>query len=85
MTQAFLDREDIKQRIWISDSEVFKHDTLWVVKHYLTGETLYFHNDSQGVANFIAEYNPILVGYNFRDYDSYILKATLLGWTPEET
>lgn len=79
----FLDRPEIVERLWVSDSEVFKYDTLWVFKHLVSGETRYYHNDHVGVGNFIAEYDPILIGYNFRDYDSYILKATLLGWSAE--
>ena len=72
------------KNLWFSDSEVFAHDTLWVFKNEATGEVRAFWNDPNGVAQFISEVNPNLCGYNFRDYDSHILKATLLGWTPED-
>ena len=65
--------------IWFSDCEVFCEDFIWVFKNKRSGEVRYFHNDTYAVENFIAE-NPNLwlCGYNFRDYDQYILKGTLL-------
>ena len=69
--------------VWFADTEVFKHDNLWVFKNKDTGETVYFWNDNEGVVSFIEENDPILCGYNFRDYDSQILKGNMLGFTPE--
>lgn len=70
--------------LWFSDSEVFAYDTLWVFKRQSDGRTEIFWNDPEGVSEFVATERPVLCGYNFRDYDSYILKATLLGWAPED-
>lgn len=70
--------------LWFSDSEVFMYDTLWVFKRQSDGRIEVFWNDPDGVEQFLFEERPILCGYNFRDYDSYILKATLLRWSPED-
>jgi len=72
------------QDIWFADSETFAHDNLWVFKRQRDGRTISIWNDTESIKDFIAAYNPILCGYNFRDYDSYILKAVLLDWCPED-
>ena len=72
------------QDIWVTDSETFAHDNLWVFKRYTDGLTTCFWNDSDGVRDFIELNDPVLVGYNIKNYDQYILKATLLGWSPED-
>lgn len=65
--------------IWFSDCEVFAEDLIWVFKNKRSGEVRWFHNDTKAVESFIAENpNMWLCGYNFRDYDQYILKGTLL-------
>jgi hypothetical protein len=73
-----------EERIWIADSEVFKHDTFWVFLNATTGETIHIHNDNLALNVFLQEYDPILCGFNFRDYDQHILRACLLNWSPEE-
>ena len=70
--------------LWFSDSEVFAHDTLWVFKRQSDGRIEVFWNDPDGVEQFIFTENPVLCGFNFRDYDAHILKATLLGWSAED-
>ena len=72
------------QPIWYADFEVFSNDWLLVAKRQRDGQTISIWNDTESVQNFITAYNPVLCGYNFRDYDSYILKAVLLGWCPED-
>jgi len=72
------------QELWFSDSEVFKYDTLWCFKRQRDGETVAIWNDPDEVRDFINMVDPVLCGFNFRDYDSHILKATLLGWSAEE-
>jgi hypothetical protein len=74
----------MSHQIWYADSEVFAHDNLWVFKRQSDGGVESFWNDPDGVREFIAALNPVLVGYNIAHYDSYILKATLLGWEPED-
>lgn len=71
-----------KPELWFSDCEVYAYDLIWVFKSNKTGEVVWFHNDVDAVMDFIAEHPNIwLVGYNFRDYDQYILKGTLMGFT----
>ena len=61
-------------RLWMSDFEVFAHDVLMVVVNYRTKEKKIFHNSSADeYQNFIDKYHPILIGYNFKGYDKYIL------------
>ena len=71
-------------QIWIADSEVFLYDTLWCFKRLSDGAKVSMWNDPQMVQQFIDTEQPILCGYNFRDYDQYILKATLLNWCAED-
>jgi len=72
------------QDIYFFDSETYAHDNLFVFKRQRDGATYSFWNDTDGVQDFVALMNPILCGYNTQGYDQYILKAALLGWTPEE-
>lgn len=66
-------------------SEVFAHDTLMVAINYRSKEKRIFHNaTADDYQNFIDTHRPILMGYNCRGYDKYILKACLLGYSPEE-
>lgn len=52
---------------------------------YKTKERFVFHNcEPNKIQNFIDAYNPILIGYNCNNYDKYILKCWLAGYTPEE-
>lgn len=77
--------DELLDRIWGYDCEVFAHDTLFVFINYRTKEKVVFHNSlSNDVQNFIDINNPILMGYNNNGYDKYILKALLSGYTPEE-
>ena len=65
--------------VWFSDCEVFAKDLIWVFKSKRSGEVVTLHNDTYGVEEFLNNHPDIwLCGYNFRDYDQYILKGTLL-------
>ena len=71
--------------IWFADCEVFRYDDIWVFKNKRTKQIRTFHNNLDEVRNFIENNDSLwLCGYNFRDYDQYILKATLLGYTCEQ-
>jgi hypothetical protein len=77
--------DELLDRVWLSDYEVFAHDVLMVAINYRTDERKIFYNaTSNDYQEFIDNYNPILIGYNFKSYDKYILKACLLGYEPEE-
>lgn len=77
--------DNLLDRLWMSDYEVFAHDVLFVAINYRTKERKVFHNaKANDYQDFIDKYNPILCGYNFKGYDKYIFKACLLGYEPEE-
>ena len=65
------------------DVEVFAYDFIVVFKNKLTGEYYIFHNDNEGVRDFISEY-AIYCGFNTKHYDQYIIKAICAGLSQEE-
>jgi hypothetical protein len=72
------------QDLYFFDTETFAHDNLFAFVRQRDGETYTFWNDPEGVQDFVNLMRPVLCGYNARDYDSYILKGALLGWSPED-
>lgn len=77
--------DSLLDRLWGMDYEVFAHDTLMVVINYRTRERKIFHNaTSDDYQTFLDTYHPIFLTYNGKGYDKYILKACLLGYSPEE-
>ena len=77
--------EELINDLWMFDYEVFAHDTLMVAINYRSKVKMIFHNaTADDYQNFIDTHHPILMGYNCRGYDKYILKACLLGYSPEE-
>lgn len=72
-------------RLWLFDYEAFAHDVLMVAINYRTKEKIIFHNaNANDYQDFIDANHPIFIGYNCKSYDKYILKACLLGYSPEE-
>jgi hypothetical protein len=65
------------------DVEVFAHDFIVVFKDKQTGEYTVFHNNNEGVRDFISP-DAIYCGFNSKNYDQYIIKAICGGLTPEE-
>ena len=64
----------------VYDIEVFSHDAL-VVFQDLEGNRLgMWHNDFDGILDFVKEY--VLVGYNNYWYDDHILSKMINQWTP---
>ena len=70
-------------RWYTYDAEVFAYDFIVVFKNKETGEHSVFHNDNEGVKEFINEYS-IYCGFNTKHYDQYIIKAICAGFSPEE-
>ena len=64
--------------IYVFDVEVFKFDWLVVFKNIQTGEYTVIHNDNFAVKEFMTA-DKLLVGFNNKHYDNYILKAILCG------
>lgn len=69
--------------LYVFDCEVFAYDWLFVFKNADTGEYTVVHNDNESVMEFMRS-KPLLVGYNNKYYDQFILKAVLTDMTPEE-
>ena len=65
------------------DAEIFKYDSIVGFKDKETGEYYHFHNDDEGVRNFIND-NSIYCGFNTKHYDSHITKSIVAGFSPEE-
>ena len=65
------------------DTEVFAHDFIVGFKNKETGEYAFFHNDNEGVRDFIKD-DAIYCGFNTKGYDQYIIKAIVAGFSPEE-
>lgn len=65
------------------DVEVFAHDFIVVFKSKQTEQYAIFHNDNQGVKEFISE-AAIYCGFNTKHYDQYVIKAICAGFSPEE-
>lgn len=61
------------------DLEVFKYDWTVTFKSLRTGEYWFYHNDNNGVRDFMRKKNIILCGFNNKMYDDYILLAILVG------
>lgn len=70
--------------VTIFDCEVSFADWLFVFKIKPQNEYFVFHNDNDGVIEFMRYYEPLLAGFNNKHYDQFILKAVMLGCTPEE-
>ncbi len=70
-------------RWYTYDTEVFRNDFLVVFKEKETGEYAIFHNDNEGVRDFISD-DAIYCGFNSKGYDQYIIKAIANGFAPEE-
>ena len=65
------------------DVECFAHDFIVVFKDRDTGEYAVFHNDNEGVRNFITD-DAIYISFNGKHYDAYVIKAIVAGYSPEE-
>lgn len=71
-----------EQRLAVFDFEVTAYDWLIVIKDRQTGIYHSFHNDPQGLEDFINEHDYIYIGYNNKHYDNYILRAVLHHYIP---
>ena len=70
-------------RWYTYDAEIFAYDSIVGFKDKETSEYTHFHNDNEGVRNFIHE-NGIYCGFNTKHYDSHIAKAIASDFSPEE-
>ena len=70
-------------RWYTYDVEVFAHDFIVGFKDKQTGEYTFFHNDNEGVRDFIID-DAIYCGFNTKGYDQHIIRAIVGGFSPEE-
>ena len=73
-----------KTNVFIYDFEVFAKDWIVLFKRVTDGCWFIYHNDVDGVCEFMREFDPLLCGFNNKHYDNHILKAVMLGYSPEE-
>lgn len=67
------------------DFEVFKYDWLCVIIDPTTETETVIVNDPKKLTEYYEKYkSEIFIGYNIRDYDSYIFKGILAGFNPYE-
>lgn len=77
--------DDLLDRLWGFDFEVTAFDWLLVCKKYRTRERVVFHNTPRNdIYEWLQKEKPILMGYNAKSYDQYILKGILSGLVPTE-
>lgn len=69
-------------RIIVVDVEVFKYDWIAVFLDTITGKFSVFHNDNQGVRDYMSQPDAVFCGYNNKHYDNHILKAICCGADP---
>ena len=67
------------------DFEVFKYDWLCVIANPITKTEIVIVNNPDQLKEYYEKFkNEIFVGYNIREYDSYIFKGILAGFNPYE-
>ena len=67
------------------DFEVFKCDWLCVIANPVTKTETVIVNDADQLREYYEQFkNEIFIGYNIREYDSYIFKGILAGFNPYE-
>lgn len=65
------------------DWECFRYDSLVVIIDPVNRQEFVFANDRDGFIKFYNEHkNDIWVGYNSREFDSWITKAVIAGFNP---
>ena len=69
---------------WGYDFEVFAHDWLVCFKNKVTGKWLDIVNDNDAVKELYDDPNNVFIGYNTRNYDKWIMRGVVEGFSPEE-
>lgn len=62
------------KELYFYDFEVFKHDWLVVFRHFSSRINIMFHNDLNGLKEFLSKAH-MLIGFNNYYYDDVILYA----------
>ena len=69
--------------LYTFDCELTNYNWLFVFKSFDTAQYVVIHDDYEEIGEFMRT-RPLLVGFNNKHYDQYILKAVMLGLSPEE-
>lgn len=64
--------------VWTYDVEVLKYDWTFVAKKYKEDKFVKIHNNREALIRFMSE-DPLLVGFNNKFYDNYIVKGIIGG------
>ena len=75
--------QGIEMNIETYDCEVYAYDWIVVFKNKETGLYTAFHNDGEGLKDFIDS-ETVYIGFNTKNYDQHIIKAICTGLPPEE-
>lgn len=70
-------------QIYVYDIEVFAYDWVVVFLDITTGKYVIYHNDNNGVRDFMSQPNRIYCGFNIKHYDNHVVKAICCGASPE--
>lgn len=70
-------------KIHVYDIEVFAYDWLVVFLDISTGKYSVFHNDNDGVRDYMSQADRIFCGFNNKHYDNHVVKAICCGASPE--
>lgn len=70
-------------RIIVYDIEVFAYDWVVVFLDITTGTYTVYHNDNNGVREYMSDPDLIFCGFNNKFYDNYIVKAIVCGASPQ--
>lgn len=70
-------------RLITYDCEVFAHDWLVVFKDKESGQYTPIHNDNEAL-KMVLDDDSVYIGFNSKHYDQYIIKAIVLGCSPQE-
>lgn len=70
-------------RLITYDCEVFAYDWLVVLKDKESGQYTPIHNDNEAL-KMVLDDDSVYLGFNSKHYDQYIIKAIVLGCTPQE-
>lgn len=68
---------------WIYDIETYRYEWVIVFIDADSDETHIFHNDNEGIRNFLNAEERVLVGFNNKRFDDYLIKAMILDHSPE--
>lgn len=70
-------------RIIVYDIEVFKYDNIVVFYDTSTHTWSVFHNNNNGVRDYMLQQDAIFCGFNNKHYDNHVVKSMCCGASPE--